>query len=78
MIGILLAKDLLKFCFNNKPQPFNISEFLRPAIFTAQSKRLDILLHEFRLNRNHLAIVLDEYGHVAGLVTIRKTCLNKS
>ncbi len=45
-------------------------KILRPATFTPQSKRLDILLREFRVNRNHIAIVLDEYGHVAGLVTI--------
>jgi magnesium and cobalt transporter len=47
-----------------------MSDVIRPAIFTPQSKRLDILLREFRINRNHIAIVLDEYGHVAGLVTI--------
>jgi len=70
IVGILLAKDLLKFCYSNQPEEFDMSKHLRPATFTPQSKRLDILLREFRVNRNHMAIVLDEYGHVAGLVTI--------
>lgn len=70
VIGILLAKDLLKYCFNQKATQFNMADILRPAIFTPQSKRLDILLREFRSKRNHIAIVVDEYGHVAGLVTI--------
>lgn len=70
IIGMLLAKDLLKYCFNREAVKFKISDILRPAMFTPQSKRLDILLREFRANRNHIAIVLDEYGHVAGLVTI--------
>lgn len=70
IIGILLAKDLLKFYFNKNAGKFEISHVLRPAVFTSQSKRLEILLREFRINRNHLAIVLDEYGSVAGLVTI--------
>lgn len=65
VVGILLAKDLLKI-----KTPFNITAILRPATFVPQSKRLDILLREFRVNRNHMAIVIDEYGHVAGLVTI--------
>lgn len=69
IIGILLAKDLLKFNVDNS-EHFDIAEFIRPAVFIPQSKRLDILLREFRVNRNHLAIVLDEYSHVAGLVTI--------
>lgn len=69
IIGILLAKDILKY--TDKPsEDADIAHLLRPAIFTPQSKRLDVLLREFRVNRNHLAIVLDEYGHVAGLVTI--------
>ncbi len=70
--GILLAKDLLKFYFNKEKETgtFNMADVVRPAVFTAQSKRLDILLREFRVNRNHIAIVLDEYGNVAGLVTI--------
>jgi magnesium and cobalt transporter len=70
IVGMLLAKDLLPYCFDKEKTDFLISDILRPAIFTSQSKRLDILLREFRSNRNHIAIVLDEYGHVAGLVTI--------
>lgn len=70
IVGILLAKDMLKYCFNRDVKPFNMTDILRSAVFTPQSKRLDILLREFRINRNHIAIVLDEYGHVAGLVTI--------
>jgi len=70
VVGILLAKDLLKFTSQAEHREFNIHQFMRPVIFTPQSKRLDILLREFRVNRNHMAIVLDEYGHVAGLVTI--------
>ena len=70
IVGMLLAKDLLKYYFNREKNVFNLSEIIRPAIFTPQSKRLDILLREFRVNRNHIAIVLDEYGHVAGLITI--------
>jgi len=67
--GILMAKDLLVYGFQEKSN-FNMREILRPAVFVPQSKRLDILLREFRVNRNHMAIVIDEYGHVAGLVTI--------
>ncbi|MBV9575276.1 MAG: CBS domain-containing protein [Gammaproteobacteria bacterium] len=70
IIGILLAKDILKFCFAKNTHAFKMSEVLRPATFTPQGKRLNVLLREFRINRNHLAIVLDEYGHVAGLITI--------
>lgn len=70
VIGILLAKDLVKYCFKKVEEDFNIKKILRPATFVPQSKRLDILLREFRINRNHMAIVIDEYGHVAGLVTI--------
>lgn len=70
IIGILLAKDMLKFNYSHKPEEFDMSKHLRPATFTPQSKRLDVLLREFRVNRNHMAIVLDEYGHVTGLVTI--------
>lgn len=70
IVGILLAKDLLTYFFNQDKNDFKISKILRPPAFTPQSKRLDILLREFRINRNHIAIVLDEYGHVAGLVTI--------
>jgi magnesium and cobalt transporter len=70
VIGIVLAKDLLKYFFNKSANEFKVSDILRPAVFVPQSKRLDILLKEFRANRNHMAIVIDEYGHVAGLVTI--------
>lgn len=70
VVGILLAKDLLAYCFNKTDKPFLMSDVIRPANFTSESKRLDILLREFRINRNHIAIVLDEYGHVSGLVTI--------
>lgn len=70
VVGMLLAKDLLKFYFKRTTVEFNINTILRPAVFVPQSKRLDILLREFRAKRNHLAIVIDEYGHVAGLVTI--------
>lgn len=70
VVGILLAKDLLKYCVETPTEEFNLANLTRPAVFTSQSKRLDILLREFRINRNHLAIVIDEYGTVAGLVTI--------
>jgi magnesium and cobalt transporter len=70
IVGILLAKDLLKYSFKKEALEFDMKDVLRPAIFVPQSKRLDILLREFRANRNHMAIVIDEYGHVAGLVTI--------
>jgi magnesium and cobalt transporter len=68
VIGLLLAKDLLKF-FGDK-EKFNIHDILRPAVFIPESKRLDVLLKEFRLKHNHMAIVADEYGGVAGIVTI--------
>lgn len=67
VIGILLAKDLLRY-FAGKD--FNIREMLRPAVFIPESKRLNVLLREFRVSRNHMAIVVDEYGGVSGLVTI--------
>jgi magnesium and cobalt transporter len=70
VMGILLAKDLLRYCFNKEISQFNIRSILRPAVFVPQSKRLDILLREFRVNRHHMAVVIDEYGHIAGLVTI--------
>ena len=70
IIGIILAKDLLQYYFNKDLKKFHTTDILRPAVFTSQSKRLDILLREFRVNRNHLAIVLDEYANVAGLITI--------
>jgi len=67
VIGILLAKDLLRY---NAGEEFNVREMLRPAVFIPESKRLNVLLKEFRASRNHIAIVVDEYGGVAGLVTI--------
>jgi magnesium and cobalt transporter len=68
--GILLAKDLLRFFAADAQEPFDMQEILRPAVFVPESKRLNVLLKEFRLSRNHMAIVVDEYGGVAGLVTI--------
>lgn len=70
VIGILLAKDLLRYVFKKTENEFDIKAIQRLAVFVPQSKRLDILLREFRVNRNHMAIVIDEYGHVSGLVTI--------
>jgi magnesium and cobalt transporter len=68
--GILLAKDLLRQFAGAAPQKFDIREYLRPATVVPESKRLDVLLKEFRVNRNHMAIVVDEYAGVAGLITI--------
>jgi len=67
VIGILLAKDLLRYFAG---QEYNVLEMLLPAVFIPESKRLNVLLKDFRRNRNHMAIVVDEYGGVAGLVTI--------
>ena len=67
VIGILLAKDLLKYYAGDD---FEIRDMLRPAIFIPESKRLNVLLKEFRSSRNHIAIVVDEYGGVSGMVTI--------
>jgi magnesium and cobalt transporter len=67
VIGILLAKDLLRYFAG---QEFDLRDMLRPAVFIPESKRLNVLLRDFRRNRNHMAIVVDEYGGVAGLVTI--------
>ena len=69
VLGVLLAKDMLPLAANAQ-YPFEIREVLRPAVFVPESKRLNILLREFRLSRNHLAIVVDEYGEIAGLVSI--------
>jgi magnesium and cobalt transporter len=68
--GILLAKDLLRLCAQEERQRFDIREYMRPAVFVPESKRLDVLLKEFRGNHQHMAIVVDEYGGVAGLITI--------
>ena len=70
VVGILLAKDLLRYFVAGNEEAFNIREVLRPAVFIPESKRLNVLLKEFRANRNHIAIVVDEYGGVAGMVTI--------
>ena len=67
IIGILLAKDLLRFYAGEE---FNVRDMLRPAIFVPESKRLNVLLRDFRSNRNHIALVVDEYGGVCGMVTI--------
>jgi magnesium and cobalt transporter len=69
VVGIVLAKDLLKHFIANQT-PFDLQSFLRPAVFIPESKRLNTLLTEFREGRNHMAIVVDEYGGVSGLVTI--------
>ncbi len=69
VIGILLAKDLLAYNFQ-RVVDFDINKLLRPATFIPESKRLNVLLQEFRLSRNHMAIVVDEYGGVSGLLTI--------
>jgi magnesium and cobalt transporter len=67
VIGILLAKDLLRYYAE---EAFDVRGMLRPAVFIPESKRLNVLLRDFRANRNHIAIVVDEYGGVAGLITI--------
>jgi magnesium and cobalt transporter len=69
IVGILLAKDLLQYC-GNPDNSFNVRDILRSAVFVPESKRLNVLLKEFRTRRNHMAIVVDEYGAAAGLVTI--------
>src|SRR3954470_12573409 len=68
VIGVLLAKDLLRHYAGE--ENFNVREMLRPAVFVPEAKRLNVLLREFRASRNHMAIVVDEYGGMAGLVTI--------
>jgi magnesium and cobalt transporter len=70
VVGILLAKDLLPLLLEGENPHFNIKDLLRPATFVPESKRLNVLLREFRANHNHMAVVIDEYGGVAGLVTI--------
>ena len=70
VMGVLLAKDLLPLILHDDSHAFNIKDLLRPATFVPESKRLNVLLREFRANHNHMAIVIDEYGGVAGLVTI--------
>jgi len=72
IVGILLAKDLLRLSVApaRERERFDIREYMRPAVFVPESKRLNVLLKDFRRNRNHMAIVVDEYGGVAGLCTI--------
>jgi len=70
VVGILLAKDLLRYSAPRDGDNFSIRDLLRPAVFVPESKRLNVLLKEFRASRNHIAIVVDEYGGVAGMVTI--------
>lgn len=70
VVGILLAKDLLRFFVESSGDRFDIREVIRPASFIPESKRLNVLLQEFRNSRNHMAIVVDEYGGVSGLLTI--------
>ncbi|HZW20254.1 HlyC/CorC family transporter [Noviherbaspirillum sp.] len=67
VVGILLAKDLLRYYAD---ESFDVRDMLRPAVFIPESKQLNVLLRDFRANRNHMAIVVDEYGGVAGLLTI--------
>ncbi len=67
VVGVLLAKDLLRYYAE---ESFDVRDMLRPAIFIPESKRLNVLLRDFRANRNHMAIVVDEYGGVAGVITI--------
>jgi magnesium and cobalt transporter len=68
--GILHAKDLLPLALAKDLSSFNIKDCIRPAAVVPESKRLNVLLQEFRNNRNHMAVVVDEYGHVSGVVTI--------
>jgi len=68
--GILLAKDLLSYGFNRTDEEFSLSDIIRPAIIIPESKKVEPLLKEFRSERYHMAIVVDEYGGVSGLVTI--------
>ncbi|MDH4023588.1 MAG: CBS domain-containing protein [Gammaproteobacteria bacterium] len=70
VVGILLAKDVLRHFVARPDQPFDISRYVRPATFIPESKRLNALLKEFRGSRNHIAIVVDEYGGITGLLTI--------
>jgi magnesium and cobalt transporter len=70
VLGMLLAKDLLPQILETDTEAFDIRDLLRPTMVVPESKRLNVLLREFRENRNHMAIVIDEYGGVAGLVTI--------
>jgi magnesium and cobalt transporter len=70
VLGIILAKDLLPYAAQRDGSEFNMRDLLRPAMVVPESKRLNVMLKEFQTSRNHMAIVVDEYGGVAGLVTI--------
>lgn len=70
VVGILLAKDLLSYVSQSSAQRFNMRDVLRSAVFVPESKRLNVLLKEFQSSRNHMAVVVDEYGAASGLVTI--------
>lgn len=70
VLGILLAKDLLPLLLEDNTDRFNIKDMLRPATCVPESKRLNVLLKEFRSTHNHMAVVIDEYGGVSGLITI--------
>jgi magnesium and cobalt transporter len=70
VVGILLAKDLTHYNDEKSRESFELKDILRPAVFVPESKRLNVLLKDFRESRNHMAVVIDEYSGVAGLVTI--------
>ncbi|MDZ4263085.1 MAG: transporter associated domain-containing protein [Pseudomonadota bacterium] len=70
VVGLILAKDLLPYFIGDRRKEFKVRDVLRPAVFVPESKRLNILLKDFRANRNHMAIVVDEFGSAAGLVTV--------
>ena len=70
VLGVLLAKDLLPLVLQENLGQFHLKDMLRPVTFVPESKRLNVLLKEFRATRNHMAVVIDEYGGIAGLVTI--------
>lgn len=70
VVGILLAKDLLNYAFTLEQGDFSLATLLRPADFVPESRRLDLLLQDFRHSRSHMAVVVDEYGQVAGVITI--------
>jgi magnesium and cobalt transporter len=70
VVGLILAKDLLPYFIAENSEEFSVRDVLRPAVFVPESKRLNVLLKDFRSNRNHMAVVVDEFGGAAGLVTI--------
>lgn len=70
VVGVLLAKDLIPYADENSGEKFDIKDVLRPAVFVPESKRLNVLLKDFRTSRYHMAMVVDEYGGISGLVTI--------